>query len=301
MSKKINIAICVATYKRPKMLEKCLSAINHLQQHDNYELIIIIVDNDIETSGRTTVEKAQQEYTKDIHYSVEAKRGIASARNRMLDEAMNHKSDLIAFLDDDEFPETNWLVKLLLTLEQHKADVVTGPVISLNEEGANVSTTEGKYLTGSTPRKVSTNNVLFKSSLINKDMLRFDLKLNFTGGEDFDFFDRSLNKGNVHVWANDAVVYETIPKSRTTTKYLFFRHFTGAINNVMQYKMNHGLFKSWGHFLLKSLGKLLGAILAIISWIFTLKKEKLSSSIVKLASAAGYISGLLNIIVERYK
>jgi len=301
MTKIIEIAICVATYKRPTMLKNCLSAIAALECPDKYEFITVVVDNDINQSGKPIVGEVSEIAPAQFYYTVETERGIASARNCLLNEAITNKVDLIAFLDDDEFPKNDWLLNLTLALEIYDADVVTGPVISISEEGNNISTTQNKYLTGQKPRKTSTNNVLFKNKLINSDNLRFDLKLNFTGGEDFDFFDRSLALGNTHVWANNAIVYETIPVERTTKKYLFFRHFTGAINNVIQYRFNNGVIKTWAHYLLKILGKTIGALAALISYFVTLKEERLKTSIVKLASATGYISGLLNIVIERYR
>ena len=297
----INIAICVATYKRPSMLKACLSSIVSLNCPEGYKFIVIIVDNDIEQSGKTTVENASADFTNQLYYAVETERGIASARNRLLNEALSYNADLIAFLDDDEFPIQDWLSKLLWSLEKYNADVVTGPVVSLSVDGALISSTEKKYLTGQKPRKVSTNNVLFKNSLIKSGEIRFDLKLNFTGGEDFEFFGRSSAMGNSHVWVDEAIIYETIPAERTTKKYLFFRHFTGAINNVIQYRFNNGTFKTWFHYLLKILGKSIGSLVALMTYFITLKKDRLKTFIVKLASATGYISGLLNIVIERYR
>ncbi|HIF51202.1 MAG TPA: glycosyltransferase [Thiotrichaceae bacterium] len=295
------IAICVATHKRNSMLNNCLSSIKLIELPEDYKTIVIIMDNDVKESARVTVEEASVNSPIPIYYYVAAERGISSARNHLLTKALNHESDLIAFIDDDEFPKKNWLLKLLSALKQYRADVATGPVISLTEEGINISTTEKKYLTGQQPRKVSTNNVLFKNKLIKEDQLDFDLALNFTGGEDFDFFSRSQSKGNVHVWIDSAIVYETIAKERTAKKYLFFRHFTGGINNVIQYKINNGLFLSWLHFLLKATGKVIGAILAMVSYLLTFNKKTLEKSMIKFASAVGYICGLLNIIVERYR
>lgn len=295
------IAICIATYKRPTLLLNCLNAIAELEIPDQHQLFVIVVDNDHVQSARPTIEALNNSYEHHISYHVETSRGIASARNRLLNEAIGIKADFIAFIDDDEFPKSDWLIILFKALLNYSADVATGPVIALTEEGVVISTTEGKYITGNIPRKVSTNNVLFKNKLITKDKLTFDSRLNFCGGEDFEFFEKSSTKDNQHVWADEAIVFETIVKERTTTKYLFYRHFTGGINNVVQYRFSNGVLKSWIHFLLKILGKTIGAILSFLTFIVTLNKDKLEKSIVKFASVIGYLSGLLNIIVERYR
>jgi len=295
------IALCIATYKRPMLLQSCLNAIAKLVIPEQHRLFVIVVDNDQEQSAKSTIQNLNISNVHNISYHVETSRGIASARNRLLKEAMNAQADYIAFIDDDEFPKSDWLLVLFNALSKYSADVATGPVVALTEEGVAISTTEGKYKTGGLPRKVSTNNVLFKKRLIEQDKLSFDLRLNFCGGEDFDFFEKSSLKGNQHVWADEAIVFETITKERTTKKYLFYRHFTGGINNVVQFRFHNGIFKSWIHFLLKILGKIIGAMLSFLTFIVSLNKEKLDKSIVKFASVIGYICGLLNIIVERYK
>jgi len=295
------IALCIATYKRPMLLQSCLNAIAKLVIPEQHRLFVIVVDNDQEQSAKSTIQNLNISNVHNISYHVETSRGIASARNRLLKEAMDAQADYIAFIDDDEFPKSDWLLVLFNALSKYSADVATGPVVALTEEGVAISTTEGKYKTGGLPRKVSTNNVLFKKRLIAQDKLSFDLRLNFCGGEDFDFFEKSSLKGNQHVWADEAIVFETITKERTTKKYLFYRHFTGGINNVVQFRFHNGIFKSWIHFLLKILGKIIGAMLSFLTFIVSLNKEKLDKSIVKFASVIGYICGLLNIIVERYK
>ena len=76
----------------------------------------------------------------------------------------------------------------------------------------------------------------------------FDLFYNFIGGEDFDFFNRSKNSDAQHIWAAEALVYETITEDRNSLTYLSYRHFTGGINNVLRYKRTHGKIRAWLHF-----------------------------------------------------
>lgn len=296
------IAICVATYKRPFLLKNCLSAIQLLNLPDNYKTILIIVDNDINETGRCIVEDVCKNFSMPVYYFVESERGIATVRNRLLQEALNHGAKLIGFIDDDEFPGSGWLINHTVALHKFNADVVTGPVVStLETTPLDEIKINYKFNTGHIPRHVAAGNVLFKSELTSQHGLWFDTTYNFTGGEDFHFFDRSSEKGHVHIWVADAIIYETIIKERTTKKYLFFRHFTGAINNVIQYKFNNGISSTWIHFLIKALGKIIGALITFIAYLITFKAGRLEKSIIKLASAAGYISGLLNIIVERYR
>ncbi len=296
------IAICVATYKRPSLLKNCLSAIQLLNLPDNYKIIIIVVDNDINETARCIVEDTSKNSIIPVTYYVESERGIATARNRLLQEALKHGAELIGFIDDDEFPHANWLKSHLTAIHKYDVDIVAGPVIPTHETTpTNNIKIEIKYPTGYIPRNIAAGNVMFKNALVVKDKLYFNTYYNFIGGEDFDFFYRATKKGFSKVWNAEAIIYETLPKERRTKKYLFFRHFTGAINNVVYYKSKKSTLSAWSHFLIKAIGKLVGAFIDLMLFIFTLNQKKLEKSIVKLASTVGYVSGLLNIIVERYR
>jgi GT2 family glycosyltransferase len=301
-SDKKIIAICVATFKRPELLKNCLNYITRLSIPQQYTLIVIIVDNDAARTGESSFNEIKTSINFDLQYFVETERGISSARNRLLKEALNNNADFIGFFDDDEFPDRGWLINIIATLNKYNADVATGPVRPVHDlKPTNKANLNNKLNTGEKPRNVAANNVLFKSKLVSESDLWFNLKYSFIGGEDFDFFDRSSNKGHVHVWAADAIMYEYIPEERRTNKYLFYRHFTGAINNVVYYKSKNNSLIAWPHFLIKSIGKLLGALIEALLFLFTFKQKRAEKVIIKLASSIGYICGLLNIIVERYR
>ena len=296
------IAICVATYKRPELLINCIKSIMQLEAPEEYKVIVIVVDNDNVETARDIVENVKNSSKYNIIYVVEAIRGIASARNRLLGEAIKHDAEFIGFIDDDEFPHSNWLTSHITTLHKYDVDIVAGPVIPTFETTpSNDIKIDIKHSTGHIPRNIAAGNVMFKTILVVKDKLKFNTYYNFIGGEDFDFFDQADNRGYSKVWNADAIIYETIPEDRRTKKYLFFRHFTGAINNVVYYKSKKNTLSAWPHFLIKAFGKFVGAFIDLILFIFTLNKGKLDKSIVKLASTIGYLSGLLNIIVERYR
>ena len=108
-------------------------------------------------------------------------------------------------------------------MAQFKADVCSGPVrqVGINAEE------EKRAQTGSRPRHVSTNNVVFRASLVSRQGLRFDPYFNFIGGEDFDFFERSNDIGNQHIWVDEALVLEAVTEQRESLAYLFYRHCSG--------------------------------------------------------------------------
>ena len=56
-------------------------------------------------------------------------------------------------------------------------------------------------------------------------MSRFHHAFAFTGGSDSEFFRRCRRDGRSFAWADDAQVFETMPRSRTTVGYLLRRKF----------------------------------------------------------------------------
>jgi succinoglycan biosynthesis protein ExoM len=293
------IAVCVPSFKRPELLRTCLLAIDQLQPPEQYSLNIVIADNDQEQSAQSVYEELASNAAFPMYYCVEAERGLSCVRNRLLEETLKLNAALVAFIDDDEQPERDWLVQHVKKILEFGADVSTGPVrpvsqaLALGDKKTKVS--------GSKPRNVSTNNVVFSTKLIGAQALRFDPFYNFIGGEDFDFFQRSLALGNSHVWVEEALVLETIPVERDNLRYLFYRHFTGGINSVLRYKRNRSAWRAWARYLPKILGKLIASLVVSIAACLCLNKSIFIASVKKLASGLGYLAGLLNVVVERYK
>jgi len=292
-----KIAICVPTYLRPKLLKQCLLAAGKIKIPQNFRAQIIVADNDPEGTALDVCEKIKGSVEFEITHVIESERGLSSVRNRLLKVAVNKNVDYIAFIDDDEFPTENWLTEHIKAITNHQADVSSGPVIQVDAENTILTPLLKKSTQeGIEPRYISTNNVVFNIKLVNVWNLKFDDFYNFIGGEDFDFFQRAKNQGAKQVWAPNALVYETWIESRKTLRYLMFRHFTGGINNVLRYKKHKGSASAWLHFIPKSLGKLFGSIFYII-------KACLHSrmSAIQLANGIGYLFGLCDIVIERYK
>ena len=295
------VALCIASYKRPVLLKQGLLAINQLNTPENLDAIIIVVDNDSEQSAKETCDSVAATIDKKIHYYVEPDRGISSARNRLLQKAMERQADFIAFIDDDEMPHRDWLKNIYHGLLSYSADIATGPVFNTykNVPSDELPSIKKKYETGTIPRYVSTNNVIFKARLIGELGLTFDRYFDFIGNEDHDFFERAYKQGCKAVWVNDAVIFEALPPERDTFKYRFYRHYTGGISRVLRYKKTRSAFTAWLYFIPKALGKVTGALFSLICAI--INRRYLNKAIFKIAHSMGLIAGLLNIVHERYR
>jgi len=299
---KHRLAVCIPTLRRPHMLADCLAAVAGLDAPAGAAVHVIVADNDAAGTARQQVKQLQAAFPWPLHYTLEPERGLAAVRNRLLDTAVELDADWIAFLDDDEMPAPDWLCALWRSAQEYGADVVTGPLVPVHGVEETADARGGRQqAAGTVPRHVACNNVLFRAALAVDQGLRFDRFYDFIGGEDFDFFNRSRAAGNPHVWAADAVVFERVPPERRTLRYLCYRHFTGAINNVLRGRRDRGNLAAWCRFLPKLTGKLLAApvyaVLALITW----NGETGRKALKQLSSGLGYGAGLCNIVVERYR
>ncbi len=217
-----NICVCVCTYKRPALLADLLRGLRRQTTEGKFTWSIVVVDNDRQGSARQTVEEFQRENPDGIKYFIEPEQNIALARNRTV---ANAHGEFVAFIDDDEVPIDDWLLKMYAALLRYDADGVLGPVEPrfvvtppewITKAGVFERPNGPGYETGSVLswRQTGTGNVLLRRRLF--DGVEGPFKAEFgSGGEDLDFFRRAMARGNVFVWCDEATAYETVPPERT--------------------------------------------------------------------------------------
>ncbi len=305
------IVIGVCTYMRPLMLAKLLDACSRLQTPDGVTLGVLIVDNDEKQSARKTVEAASSLLPIPVHYRVEAARGIANARNRVLTETLVLNADYLAMIDDDEMMRPDWLSVLFKTLLETKADAVGGPVYwDLPDDTPawqHALTTSPKYEARYGGRKKqkpriypSTNNVLMKSRIFRDLGLRFDTRFGLAAGEDLDFFIRARAAGAVYAFAPGAAILEHVPPSRLTLRWRFSRWINFAGVNVKMHRLHNGSRSAWRHYLPRALpGLLSGPAFVLISPLFG--PPTLLRGLKHLGGAIGMLKGLMGHVADEYR
>jgi O-antigen biosynthesis protein len=102
------ISVVVCTRDRPEQIKKCLNRLAR-QEYPRYE--VVVVDNAPTSDAlRPVVEgsvvEGQTAGSVAFRYTVEPRPGLSWARNAGIVAA---KSDIIAFLDDDDEPDEHWL------------------------------------------------------------------------------------------------------------------------------------------------------------------------------------------------
>lgn len=228
----MRVAVCVSTYQRPKGLGRLLSALDELEFRDKPpEIVIIVVGNEIDRSAEAVCSQAEKKLQWAVRYCVEPRRGVASARNTALREALPD-NDFIAFIDDDSVPQPDWLDELLVTQRAYRADVVTGPVLPHFIEPPPAWVVKGRnfdrrrFPDGRLVKVAFTSNVLVRAALFNETGMLFDERLNLFGGEDDLVFRSFAEAGYRIVWADRALVHEWIPANRTTVGWVLRRSFS---------------------------------------------------------------------------
>jgi succinoglycan biosynthesis protein ExoM len=226
--KREHITVCICTFRRSKMLEKLLQALDRQISNDQFTFSVVVVDNDASRSAESTVVCHQQNSDIVLEYFLEPEQNIALARNRTIENA---QGNYLAFIDDDEFPPKDWLFKLYKTLREHEADGVLGPVKAFFENEPPTWVAKGKFYEKEPPfctgrvlkwAETRTSNALLKKDVFVLQENRFLAELG-RGGEDKEFFRRMIKKGNVFVWCSEAFVYETIPPGRCTRTFMVKR------------------------------------------------------------------------------
>jgi len=199
---------------------------------------IVVVDNDYCQSAKEVTLSAKERGIIDVDYYVEPNQNISLARNKAIQKA---RGNLIAFIDDDEFPDRRWLLMLFKKYKTNNVHGVLGIVlpyfkkeipnwlkkVSLYKTGGRKSGTVLKW------NETYTGNVLIVKEIFLNKANFFAPEFGKTGGEDLDFFKRMIEKGYIFISCNEAIVYGVFSSDRLSLKWIIKRSIRGGINNIM--------------------------------------------------------------------
>jgi len=218
-----HITVCICTFKRPNLLNRLLGELEHQVTESLFTYSVVVADNDYQQSAKPVVSEFAASSAIPIIYCVEPEQNIALARNKALE---NTKGDFIAFIDDDEMPERNWLCNLFRTCNAYGADGVLGPVKPYFDHTPPQWLIKWKSMerpTHDTGYKLHRSETRAGNVLLRKGIL-YGLDYAFnpefgTGSEDVDFFGRMMDNGKTFLWCSNAVVYELVPPTRCKPSY----------------------------------------------------------------------------------
>jgi glycosyltransferase involved in cell wall biosynthesis len=224
------------------MLQQLLQRLPHQKTNGLFTYSIVVSDNDASRSAEPVVSSFAAASSVPVTYCTETRQNIAMARNKVIENA---RGKFVAFIDDDELPSDDWLLRLFEVLIQYDVAGVLGPVKPSFEGTPAQWLIKGgfferaSYSTGQKLRwpDTRTGNVLFRKSILDPSEPPFRTQFE-TMAEDLDFFRRMMERGHSFLWCNEAVVYELVPPARCNRKYLLKRALLRG-SNYPKHPSNH--------------------------------------------------------------
>ena len=249
-----KISIIIPVYNVEKYIERCLESILN-QAFNEYEVIIV---NDGSTDNSGKICDKYSEINKNINVIHKKNGGVSSARNLGIDVA---KGEYIAFIDPDDFIDSNMFKILYENLKELNGDIAicsvneirndnielgdnSGEVISYSKDDAIEGYFKGKY-------PFNQNylwNKLFKRSLFEKVRLNEDI----TYQEDSEIMIQLLDLSKLVIYVGRALYnYDLresslssgkISKGKITAEKAYECIYKYVCNNLPKYK-DEALFK----------------------------------------------------------
>jgi succinoglycan biosynthesis protein ExoM len=306
-AERITLAVCIATYRRPKGLARLLASLCQLEfPADNMPIwCVVVVENEASMPSRDVVDGARPGLPVPLIYGVEPVRGIASARNNAVKLAGD--VDLVAFIDDDEVASNLWLAELLACRARFNADVVAGPVLARFQAPPPAWVLRGRFFdqprftTGASVAYPSTNNVLIRTSWLRRVQGPFDPELNLRGGSDALFFAKIRHQGAKMVWSDEAIVEEYNPASRVSTGWLLRRAFRmGAGHSRIDLEVYSSILVT-GLRVLKCMSHVCAGVLVLIPAAIVMGYAGVVRGLALLSRSAGEIAGLMGLGYDEYR
>jgi GT2 family glycosyltransferase len=242
----VATVVCIPAFRRPKHLRATLESLA-TQRYDR-PFAVVIVDND--AMARESVPVAHEFFDAGKLGGlclVEPQQGNCHAINAVFETALATFPSARHFLmiDDDEIASPDWLALMVRAAETTGADVVGGPVWPVFDD-AHKQTLErhpafkpAYDVSGAVPMIYGCGNCLVTRSVFERlGAPTFDLRFNFLGGGDVDFFTRCRRAGMRFHWVAEAIITETVPEARSRPGWLALRGLRiGAINYHVQRKV----------------------------------------------------------------
>ncbi|HEX7860385.1 MAG TPA: glycosyltransferase [Verrucomicrobiae bacterium] len=221
-----HLSVCICTYKRADLLRRLLDDLANQKTDNKFDYSIVVVDNDLVGSARDTVQSYHVQTGRVAAYEIEPVQNISMARNRAIALA---GGDYVVFIDDDEFPGSDWLLTLYNACITFGVDGVLGPVKPhFDVQPPSWVIKGGFYDRASYPtghvigwRQGRTGNTLLKKSILKAGEEAFCPK--FVTGEDQDFFRRMIERGHRFIWCEEALAHETVPPIRWNKRFMLRR------------------------------------------------------------------------------
>jgi GT2 family glycosyltransferase len=299
--------VCVPTFRRPEMLRRTLQSL--VDQTSPEPFAVVVVDNDpVGKAGAAVANAFLAGGLLAGACVVEAQPGNCHACNRALREARHRfpSAPYILMIDDDEVADPDWLAKMIAAARTTRVDIVGGPVAPRFPRGVSARLVGHPVFwpayerSGFVPMIYGSGNFLIRRNALER--LRnpeFDLRFNFLGGGDTDFFTRCRRAGLSFYWEQAARIFETVPHERVRPAWILRRGLRiGAINFHIDQASSRSLF---GRLRLAAKSAALVPVSAFRALKLLMRGRPALVSLHPMVVAAGRLMAWLGIEPEQYR
>lgn len=238
----VDISVVILSYDRVHLLERTLRGCAE-QGGDWGRFEIIVVDNHPDQLARSLVERLVAETGAAMIYLADPRRNISIVRNKGIAASSGR---YVAFIDDDEQPQTGWLAALTACLDRTGADAAFGPKLPEFEGGRapewdpqgwrytldfQMEADEPIPMFGRLRKRgkgLGSGNAAFRVATCLNGPEPFSVAFGNANGEDTQLLFRLAMAGRRFVWCPDAVVREFIETSRARPDYMVTRMKRGS-------------------------------------------------------------------------
>lgn len=269
-----SVIIACCTYKRPNSLDRTIKSLLKLNYPSNIKTEIVIVDNDKDQSAQDIVKKHQTASEIQIHYTIEENPGLSNVRNKALEHSLNLNATHLAFIDDDEIADENWLINHIDFYNQNNEIYISsGPTYARFEKDYPKYITENNVFKTSTTKKnglirknCASGNVFFPLNIVKDYNLRFLEEYNLLGGEDGAFFGAMSDLGFKIGWNLNAINYEMFGDERANVVWILRRKFhNGYSGSLVRFRKDKKIHKRLFYIFEKAITIVLNIILSVFS------------------------------------
>jgi succinoglycan biosynthesis protein ExoM len=243
----VRVAVCVCTCDRAELLARLLAVFARVELNDlpPENVLVVVVDNRPDGTARAVCDRLAPGLPVPLRFVEEPRPGISFARNRAVAAARAWGADLVAFVDDDDVPASDWLRQLVQRQRETGADLVFGlyrlpqdlplPGWLRNSRYFRPPNPEDRDRYG-LPGWAGTYNVLISRSVLEQLTIGdgpFRAEFASSGGEDMDLFIRARAAGFAYAVAASSVVLRAWEPERMTVGGILRRGFQRAGSRVM--------------------------------------------------------------------
>ena len=301
------VSIIIPTFKRPKSLVRLID--NLIRKNLNFRNFeIIICDSDKLKFNYNLIKKISNNFKNiKLRYINIFENNHSKKRNVGI---RNASSNLLIFIDDDCFPEKNFISNYYKILSQKKDKAIyCGSVTYPKNNNSFTRYRETRHFQISkkikvseevvTPEKIVTMNMAFNLQKINKKYL-FNEKFNFYGFEDYDFAYNQVKSGIKIFKCSPSVVHYDL---RSYEKYLYKIVFIASEGMKYLIKLNFEASKEINYmrlennFIIKRLLKihiLFFLFKSLVYFMIFIEKKIISLPIlIKMGIVFAYLTGCL--------